>query len=79
MLFIWKVQIIFLPSDLAHFEIPFFPEIRDHHVFETRELLYRTALPRAYAITVGHSLRKKYSSKNIIKIRKNLISYRQNL
>ncbi len=50
---------IFAVWDLAHFEIPFFPEIRENHVFETREYLYRTALPRAYAITVGHSFTKK--------------------
>ena len=50
---------IFAVWDLAHFEIPFFPEIRENHVFETREILYRTALPKAYAITVAHSFAKK--------------------
>ena len=50
---------IFAVWDLAHYEIPFFPEIRENAVFETREFLYRKVLPRAYAITVGHSYAKK--------------------
>ena len=45
--------------DMAHIEIPFYPELRDHYSFETRDYYYRRVLPRAYAILVGHNECKK--------------------
>ena len=41
--------------DLAHFEIPFYPELRENFTFETRDFYYRHVLPKAYAIIVGHN------------------------
>lgn len=44
--------------DLAHFTIPFFPELRRNNVFETREIFYRNIIPKSFAIIVGQKIVK---------------------
>ena len=45
--------------DLAHQELPFFPELKEHFCFETRDHFYRSVLSKSYAIIVGHEFARK--------------------
>ena len=45
--------------DMAHIEIPFYPELRENFTFETRDFYYKRVLPKAYSIVVGHEECKK--------------------
>jgi len=45
--------------DLAHRELPFFPELRKSLCFEARDHFYKSVLPKAYAIIVGHELARE--------------------
>ena len=45
--------------DLAHQELPFFPELKEHFCFETRDYFYKNVLPKSYAIIVGHELARE--------------------
>jgi glycosyltransferase involved in cell wall biosynthesis len=53
-IYIENINYCFSVWDLAHVDIPYYPELRGDFTFESRDFLYSRVLPKAYAIIVGH-------------------------